>query len=157
MISGHCKLIIKLATLELILLAFLSGCVGLLDWSVYLPENYAIIHVNSSEIIFGKLHEDGHGASFIEPIGDSFVVAYCYNDEMIGLCCADDYEHASSWSSTGRKYYLYEFKSGKAIRFYDQYELETVLQDAMDDNPIVWKLTRPTPEEAIYPDEEKEK
>lgn len=83
--------------LPIILLSItLSGCVGLLDWTVYLPENYAIIHVNSQSIVFGRLNENHSASSFIEPIGDSFVMAYCYNDEVIGLCCAADYDKSSS-------------------------------------------------------------
>ena len=154
MIGGYKKRFIHLGIIVIMFSILLGGCVGLLDWSVYLPENYAIIHVNSRSIIFGKLNK--HGSSYVEPIGDSFVVAYCYNDKVIGLCCAEDYNKSLSWNSMERKYYLFDFKSGKTIEVHDQYELEAEIKNVTGNDPIVWKLTRPTPDEAVYPDEEKE-
>ena len=75
-VGNKCRIICLLVITSLLL----AGCFGgISDWTYELPNNYAIVRVNSQTVVFGK------NADTFEQILSRYIIAYSFNDTYIGL------------------------------------------------------------------------
>ena len=127
----------------------LGGCVGagLSDWSYPLPNGYAIVHVNSQQIIFGRQRTEHSTAIDV----DSFVYAFCYSARYVGLQRlearpADD----AAPSPDAVEYYLADTQEGTLLGPMTEREYAETLRARQIDELCGWIKTVPAPDGAKY-------
>jgi hypothetical protein len=97
-----------LIIIALLLSCAFCSCGGTEDWLYLLPNDYAIVHVNSGCIIFGK-HQDYAVATVV----DNYILEFCYNSTWIGLKrlpVSEDqmhfYEEVNAMDQSTAEYYI---------------------------------------------------
>lgn len=124
-----------------------SGCVGLNDWTLDLPNDYAIWHINANQIICGK--KDGE--SSLSRVTERYVLEFCYNEQYIGLKCIDDYESYSTGEDTEIFYYMIDTLEDDVTGPLDFESYSELCENINIFEDVEWIPTNPTPENAQFP------
>jgi len=66
-------------TVLVIIVVSFTSCSGLNDWEYSLPGGYAVIKINSQNVVFSKVESDG------TILLSRFITDFCYNDSYIAL------------------------------------------------------------------------
>lgn len=127
----------------------LGGCIGpgLSDWSYPLPNGYAIVHVNSQQIIFGRQRTEYSTDVDV----DSFVYAFCYGERWVGLQRLEARPaDGASPSPDAVEYYLADTQEETLAGPMTQQEYAQVLRARQIDDLCAWIKTVPAPDGAEY-------
>lgn len=139
----------------ILLLSILAACsfadsaeeVGNSDWSYDLPNDYAIWHVNSRNIVCGKKRTP-HS---ISDVGGTYVTQFCYNSQYVCLQCADVPSDLSEEIDTSNPDYYIIDTNTDAVNGPLKKEAFEELLDSMDPEEFTpWIQTKPMPMDARF-------
>ena len=122
------------------------------DWMyTNLPEDYAVVHMNSREIVLSRVN-GSHGESVIR----AYVTHFCHNDRYIGIkrinCDATGgletpFEEVV-WADVDLEYYLIDAQTGTLFGPYSETSFAQVCLAQQTGELSDWISTYPRPEGA---------
>ena len=147
-----------------------TGCISVgektdvkyVDWTIGLPGNRSIVCYEICEKSLLLMRNQIKGYEIIlydennvkeaegrQPLLDGYVTAYCYSDQVIGVCMAEDYSNSKLWKSTDRKYVLIQVNTGLLTVYDRQIDIESILCNLYAFDSVEWIFTNVRPAEAI--------
>lgn len=133
MINGNNK---ERFLIGILLIMLLTGC-GLSDWTYPIKNGYAIWHINSDTIVFGK-ETDCHT---LHCDIEANIIAFAYNDTYVIL----------QTESPDKEFYVVNMDLDLFEGPLNSMQLEGKISEYQMQGLSGWKQTKPAPEGALFP------
>lgn len=116
------------------------------DWTVSLPNNYEVWHINSTQIVCGK-RASQYG---LHTVVDAFVAAYCCNDRYIGLIQCDTAPDSENDELYDGHYYIIDSLHDTVYGPMNDEEYSDRTNSLNICDMSDWTPTKPRPAEAYF-------
>ncbi len=147
------KKLLSLSTFFVLSLLFFVGCTGMQapepnDYTIKLPNNYVVLHVNAKTIVIGLKEKDNSITCYKDEdsnnklIGiESFVSEFCHNDRFVGAKQVD-IDIQSNIDESHPRFYLLDTKEQKIYGPFKSKELfDKQCTELKISNLSSWKKT----------------
>lgn len=122
--------------------------VGNNDWSYSLPNGYVIWHVNSRNIVCGKIKSEYS----ISTISEKYVAKFCYDNQYVCLQCVDASDNLSiEIDKSNPRYYILNTLNDTISEPMSEELFYKTINDMNMAELSQWEETYPRPNDAQFP------